>query len=50
MKNDTDKFNVSNVSNLSREEKSKQKRGARLTPRLGSTLSVFRSLVCGCSA
>ena len=48
MKNGADKFNVSNLHNLNREEKDKEKRGARLTPRLRSILSVWLPLVCGC--
>jgi hypothetical protein len=50
MKNDTNPDNVNNLHNLNGEEKDKEKRGARLTPRLFSTLSVLVSPVCGCSA
>jgi hypothetical protein len=39
-----------NVDNLNREEKNKEKRGARLTPRLRSTVNVLSPLGRGASA
>jgi hypothetical protein len=45
MKNDADEVNVSNVDNLNREEKDKEKRGPELSPRLFSILGVSLPLV-----